>query len=138
MLLYSLLADSRLCSITALSRMLEPAGEKTFQHFRCDSIQISCKFFRLTISCGGFLVRHQHGCKLLQLVASDDTVQVHLLQDAIGGQLLTALILEEGGQHSGTLLAWKNKSSRYETDLFFTQQISCSTSSAFNLEARKQ
>lgn len=29
MLLYSLLADSRLCSITALSRMLEPAREQT-------------------------------------------------------------------------------------------------------------
>lgn len=103
---------------------VEDAGAckgESIQHFTYDSIQISSKFFSLTISCGGFLVRHQHGCKLLQLVASDNAVQVHLLQDSICGQLLTALILEEGGQHAGTLLAW-NRSSWYETDLYFTHK----------------
>lgn len=38
----------------------------------------------LTISSGGFLVLLKPGGKLLELVAPDDAVQVHLLQDAIG------------------------------------------------------
>lgn len=48
---------------------------------------------------------HQHGSKLLQLVPSDNSIEVHLLQNTVGGQLLTALVLKESGQHTGTLLA---------------------------------
>ena len=47
-----------------------------------------------TICRGGLLVWHEHGSKLLQLGGPDDAIQVHLLQDAVGGQLLTALVLE--------------------------------------------
>lgn len=43
--------------------------------------------------------------ELVQLGAADDAVQVHLLQDGVGGQLLAALVLEQGCQHSGALLS---------------------------------
>lgn len=65
----------------------------------------ACVAWRLTVRRSGLLVRHQHGRKLLQLVPPDDAVQVHLLQDAVRGKLLAALILEEGGEHAGALLA---------------------------------
>lgn len=68
---------------------------------------LACQGFRevSTISCSGFLVRHQHSCKLLQLIPTDNSVEVHLLQDPIGCKLLAPLILEECSKHAGTLLS---------------------------------
>lgn len=60
----------------------------------------------LTICCGGFLMGHQHGSELLQLVPPDNPIQIHLLENAVGCQLLTSLVLKERRQHPRPLLPW--------------------------------
>ena len=55
-LLYNLLADNKLCSLTALSKMLESSAVVP-----------------------SILVRHEHGSKFLKFISSDDSVQVHFL-----------------------------------------------------------
>lgn len=54
---------------------------------------------------GRLLVGLQQRFELLQLGPADDALQVHLLQNGIGGQVLATFVLEECGQHARTLLS---------------------------------
>ena len=53
----------------------------------------------------GLLVRLQQRLELLQLGMLDQPVQVHLLEDVVGRQLLAPLVLVESGKHTASLLA---------------------------------
>ena len=47
----------------------------------------------------------QESCKILHFHRSDDAVQIHLLQEAKGWQLLTPLVFIQSSQLLGALLA---------------------------------
>lgn len=82
------------------------AGARHSNTIQDNKVKSPFNNFTVTVCSSGLLVGHQHGGKLLQLVAPDDAVQVHLLQDAVGGQLLAPLVLEQRGQHPRPLLPW--------------------------------
>ncbi len=62
-----------------------------------------------TVGGRGLLVRLEERVELDELAAADDAVEVHLLQDGVGLQLLAALVLEQGGQHAAALLAGRGQ-----------------------------
>ena len=60
--------------------------------------------YRGSICSHCLLMRLQQVLKFLQLFPFDHTIQIHLFQDHVTGQLLTAFVFVQSGQHSTALL----------------------------------